>query len=132
MRKSKVMIVASSPFQLALMGDLLEANDITTLRESSAEAAAESLESVSPVMIVMDLDLADADRKALDHLKSKSKECSVPLLLVTEKGQRAVAEQLLGGLSTETVEKPIDTSGFPRKVVQEIRRHTTMSRPAEA
>ena len=132
MRKSKVMIVASSPFQLALMGDLLEANEITTLRESSVEAAVAALDTVSPVMIVVDLDLAEADCKALDRLKGKAKECAVPLLLVAEKGQRAVAEQVLGDLNAETVEKPIDTSGFPRKVVQEIRRHTTMSRPAEA
>ncbi len=132
MQRASVMIVAESPFQLTLMADLLEANDITTVRERSLDQAGRSLAGAAPTMVIVDLDLADGAPKGLERLRRESERHDVPLLVVTEKGQRQVAEQVLKGCETGTVEKPIDTSAFPRNVVAEIRRHTTRTRPAQA
>lgn len=133
MQRSRVLIVAESPFQLTLMADLLEANDITTVRESSLDQAGRALATVDPTLVVVDVDLAHGTPDGLERLRSEASSRSVPLLVVTEKGQRAVAEQVLSDCADGfAVEKPIDTSAFPRKVVQEIRRHTTQTRPAQA
>lgn len=132
MQRASVMIVAQSPFQLTLMADLLEANDISTVRERSLDHAGRSLAAVGPTMVVVDLDLADGAPRGLDRLRKEAGRRNVPVLVVTEKGQREVAEQVMKGCDSGTVEKPIDTSAFPRKVVQEIRRHTTRTRPAQA
>ena len=132
MERPRVLIVAESPFQLTLMADLLEANDIMTVREGSLDQAGRSLVTIAPTLVVVDVDLAHGTPDGLDRLRRAATKQSVPHLVVTEKGQRAVAEQVLADGDSFAVEKPIDTSAFPRKVVQEIRRRTTQTRPAQA
>ena len=132
MQRARVLIVAESTFQLTLMADLLDANDITTVREGSLDQAGRALATVDPTLVVVDVDLADGTPDGLERLRREAARQSVPLLVVTERGQRAVAEQVLADCDSLAVEKPIDTSAFPRKVVQEIRRHTTQTRPAQA
>ena len=132
MQRASGMIVAESPFQLTLMADLLEANDIMTVRERSLDQAGRVLGRAAPTMVIVDLDLADGAPQGVERLRKAAMRYDIPLLVVTDKGQRQVAEQVLKGCEAGTVEKPIDTSAFPRKVVAEIRRHTTRARPTQA
>ncbi|MAE94965.1 MAG: hypothetical protein CL910_09925 [Deltaproteobacteria bacterium] len=125
MNSVRVVIVAQSPFSLTLMGDLLEANDIVTARARTPGEASALLESGNVDMIVVDFELGAGSPNGIDEMRRRADRLGIPMLVVAERGQREAAEQVLAGCSTGTVEKPIDTSAFPRKVIEEIRRHTT-------
>jgi len=128
----RVMIVAESPFSLTLMADLLEANDIKADRCRSVEDAAMALGSGTYNMVVVELDVSEGQAPVgMDRLKGEAGNRDIPVLLVAERSQREAAEQILAGCRTGTVEKPIDTSAFPRKVIEEIRRSATESGSAE-
>jgi CheY-like chemotaxis protein len=129
MERSRVLIVAQSPFQLALMADLLEANDIETVRVHNPAEATRALGKMPYSMVVVDLDLGrgSGSHEGVDAIKKESSKRGIPLLLVTDTAQKSVADQILAGCRAVTFVKPIDTSAFPRRVIQEIRRSTTQA-----
>jgi CheY-like chemotaxis protein len=127
MERSRVLIVAQSPFQLALMADLLEANDIETVRVHNPAEATRALGKMPYSMVVVDLDLGRGSHEGVDAIKKESSKRGIPLLLVTDTAQKSVADQILAGCRAVTFVKPIDTSAFPRRVIQEIRRATTQA-----
>ncbi|MSR74925.1 MAG: response regulator [Planctomycetes bacterium] len=128
MQTPLVLIVASSPFHLTLMGDLLEANDIRTVRVTVADAAIAACEQHQPTLVVLDLDLAEQEGRRLVQALCGFGSCGIPVVTVGDRSQREMFDAILGmnnGLSVGgMVEKPIDTGVFPRRVLQEIRRHT--------
>jgi CheY-like chemotaxis protein len=132
MDRATVLIVAANPFHLSLMSDLLEANDVRTVRAKSAAEALTTAKERAPTMVVMDLDLpGEESRKIVDGLKKREETRSVPVMAVADRSQREMFAQILECCESGSVEKPIDTGVFPRRVLQEIRRHTTgLSREA--
>jgi CheY-like chemotaxis protein len=131
MERPSVLIVAASPFHLALMGDLLEANDIRTLRAHRAAEALGCVGDGNPTMVVVDLDLPPAEcRQLLDGLAAQAATRSIPVLAVTGPEQVETAREIVARTDGRAVEKPIDTGVFARTVVEEIRRHSSRERPA--
>ena len=126
MERTTVMIVAVSPFHLALMADLLEANDIRTVRATSAEDAFETVQTTRLTLAVLDLDLPEeASRKIMSFLANPKVGVGIPVIAVGDRGQQEIFASVLAACESSSLEKPIDTGMFPRRVIQEIRRHTT-------
>ena len=128
MQTPLVLIVASSPFHLPLMGDLLEANDIRTVRVTHAATALKACCVQQPTLVVLDLDLSEHEGCSLVQGLCTLGGSPIPVVTVGDRSQREMFDAILGmnnGLSVGgMVEKPIDTGVFPRRVLQEIRRHT--------
>lgn len=135
MHETNVLIIAASPFHLALMGDLLEANGIATRHAPGALAALKDMAAGAPNLVILDLDLPLSEgrllvegMKRLEHLRQ------IPVLSVGSTRQRAAFEAVrqLGVVEEEEgLATPIDTGMFPRRVLREIQRQTTTTgRPA--
>jgi CheY-like chemotaxis protein len=134
-RETTVIVVASSPFALALMGDLLEANGITTRQVVSAAEALECMAVQAPAMVILDLDLPSAETRILvEGMRRSVGLRDLPVLSVGSTRQRAAFEAVRQmGVEADDVglSKPLDTGTFPRRVMREIQRQSTSSgRPA--
>ncbi len=125
MSRPKVLIMSESPFHLMLMGDLLDANDLMTVRAHSATQGIEALRRERPDLAVVDLEMSHLHQKRfLDACRASGESGETPVVLVAASNQRDEAENLLSHLSGRAVLKPIDTGRFPRAVLHEIRRPT--------
>lgn len=122
MSRPKVLVLSGSPFHLTLMGDLLDANDLRTIRAPSLEVGLESLRRERPALAVVDLDLRGTDKQRfLDACRSSSSGGGIPVVLVADANQSAEAEALLAEVRGRSITKPIDTGRFPRAVLHQIR-----------
>lgn len=125
MDRPTVLLVAANPFHLSLMSDLLEANDIRTVHARGAADALTTARDRLPTLVVVDLDLpGEESRRIMDGLKRWDETRHIPVMAVADRAQREGLGQILEACESGAVEKPIDTGVFPRRVIQEIRRHT--------
>jgi len=125
MNEHHVLIVAANPFSLGLMSDLLAANGIRTEHASLAREAPALAKSLHPTMVIVDMDLPGGGvDQLLGSLRRDPVTRDIPVMTVGEGRERQVAERILGSLGS-SLPKPIDTSEFPRTVIQQIRRHST-------
>lgn len=129
MERATVLIVAASPFHLELMSDLLAANDVKTIRATGAADAIAKVKLEKPSMVVLDLDLPKEESERIVRV-ARAQKAEVPVLAIAARANRSDLEGLLRECAGGSVEKPIDTGVFPRRVLQELRRHTETSRQA--
>ena len=126
MERPTVLIVAANTFHLALMADLLEANDIKTVRARGAADAILTLDIETPMLAILDLALPNEDQqRVMEALRACEETQGIPIMAVADRGQREMFASVLAACEGGALEKPIDTGMFPRRVIQEIRRYTT-------
>lgn len=125
MERPTVLIVANNEFQIRLMTELLEANDLRIVRASAAADVAKTTREVLPELVVLDLELPVVEtQRVLQGLRQGTKTRGIPILAVGDKPQQSVNAGVLASCVGNVVEKPIDTGAFPRRVLKEIRRLT--------
>ncbi len=125
MERPTVLIVANNDFQVRLMTELLEANDLRIVRASAASEVATTTREVLPELVVLDLELPVSEtHRVLQGLRQGTRTRGIPILAVGDKPQQALNAGVLANCVGEVIAKPIDTGAFPRRVLKEIRRLT--------
>lgn len=124
MMSHHVLIVAQDDFVSGLVSDLLEANDLRTHRARTAGEAVNLARDVQPAMVLVDAGAEPTTASAvLEGLRRRPDTREIPVMTL-ESGAGRVSERAIGAVSA-SVCHPIDTAEFPRRVMQELRRHTT-------
>jgi len=119
MSAKTILLVAENDFHLSLMADLLAANGLRTLRAHEPQEALHMAETHQPALVVVDLDLEPgASDGILAALHTRPATAQIPVVAVAsqEQGGRVVGQPYAACL-----EKPINTSSFPRKVLRALR-----------
>ena len=122
MALSRVLVVASNPFQLALMCDLLEANDVRTMRATTAIEALDVARRLPPSIVLVDLDLPPGEPdRVRTGMRSWATTRDVPLLAIGDNRATRSAPKRVTGNWDGCLDKPIDTGAFPREILARIR-----------
>jgi CheY-like chemotaxis protein len=117
--KIQIMIVEDNQVNLKLAGDLLEIEGFEVFRCSDAEIALETLRTVKPALILMDVALPGMDGLELTRiLKSDHKTSSIPIVSLTAFAMKGDKERVMEAGSDGYITKPIDTRKFKDEIMK--------------
>ncbi len=113
-----VLLVASDPFLLSLMSDLLEVNDVHTARARGVTDAVDVAHRVNPLIAIVDWDLAAHEAESVI---AELRNGHHVIVVADDRRSDHRSIRALPGVA-DVVKKPLETSGFARAVKSSIRR----------
>jgi two-component system cell cycle response regulator DivK len=116
---NNILVVDDQPLNLELLVALLESHGYSVQTAWDAPSALESIQTRSPDLILMDLQLPGLDGYGLTRqLKADSVTAHIPIIAVTSYAMAGDKLKALAAGCNEHVAKPIDTRTFPEVVAR--------------
>ncbi len=120
-----ILYIEDNPENRLLVRRILMAEGFTVLEASTAAQALQVLESETPDLILMDINMPDIDGYTLTaHLKSSPKLSRVPIIALTANVMRGDRERSLEAGCDGYIQKPIDVD----TIGAQIRRYLALKR----
>lgn len=115
--KVRILVVEDDRIDLRLMGEVLEINGHMVLANTSAEAAAHTVQHKHPDVILLDLQLPGMDGLAfVRQLKSQPDTRDIPIVAITAFHDRYRRDELLAAGCAAYLVKPVDTRELARQL----------------
>jgi two-component system, cell cycle response regulator DivK len=112
-----ILIVEDNENNLELVRDILEYNGYRTLEARSARDGVDQARSGRPDLILMDIQLPDADGvTALGELKAEATTADIPVVALTAFAMKEDRQRFAGAGFDGYLSKPIDIKTFPDQV----------------
>ena len=123
---NRIMVVEDNPDNMELMKLLLEKNTgYQVVCATQAPSAIEMARSISPALILMDINLPGMDGyEALRLLRGFKETCSVPVVAVSASASPNDVKRGLAAGFTKYITKPIVSKLFIREVLDTIKSHS--------
>ena len=113
-----ILIVEDNERNLTLVRDLLQYNGYETIEARNAEDGVALASDRRPDLILMDIQLPDADGvAALGRLRADVRTASIGVVALTAFAMTDDRQRLLDAGFDGYLEKPIDTRAFPGQVL---------------
>ncbi|MBZ0271883.1 response regulator [bacterium] len=126
-----ILIVEDNPQNLKLASVLLKLEGYDVRTAGDAEEALRVLQTFSPRLILMDIQLPGMDGLALTRrLKADPSWHDVVVIAVTAYAMKGDQRKALAAGCDDYVPKPIDTDELPRMVERHLRAHGGAGAPA--
>jgi CheY-like chemotaxis protein len=114
-----ILVVEDNPANMMLVVAVLERAGFRTARAASAEEARRLIETVSPHLIWMDIQLPGEDGLSLTReLKARPTTAHIPIIALTAHAMKGDEVQAIMAGCDAYVAKPIDTRTFATFVTQ--------------
>jgi two-component system, cell cycle response regulator DivK len=108
-----ILVVEDNPFNMMLVVAVLGRAGLRSAQASSAEEARRLVETVSPDLILMDIQLPGQDGLSLTReLKTNSTTTHIPIIALTAHAMKGDGVQAIAAGCDAYVAKPIDTRTF--------------------
>ena len=106
-----------------LIKRILTAEGYTMLEAENASHALQVLETETPDLILMDINMPDVDGYTLTaQLKDIPKLANVPIIALTANVMRGDRERTLAAGCDGYIQKPIDVDALPRQINRYLKR----------
>ena len=116
-----ILIVDDNEVNLTLLQFLLRTEGYDVQVATSGQQALDLTGSLSPALILMDLQLPDMNGlEVARKLKSDPATWEIPIIAVTAYAMKGDEEKALSAGCDKYVTKPIDTRGLPRLIAQQL------------
>jgi CheY-like chemotaxis protein/anti-sigma regulatory factor (Ser/Thr protein kinase) len=116
-----ILIVDDNAVNLTLLQFLLRSEGYDVQVATSGQQALELTRSLSPDLILMDLQLSDMHGfEVTRRLKSDPATWGIPIIAVTAYAMKGDEEKALSAGCDQYVTKPIDTRALPRLIAQQL------------
>jgi two-component system, cell cycle response regulator len=126
----RILVVEDDRIDLRLMGEVLEINGHMVLANTSAEAAAHTVQHKHPDVILLDLQLPGMDGLAfVRQLKSQPDTRNIPIVAITAFHDRYRRDELLAAGCAAYLVKPVDTRELARQLETAARLTAAPSAP---
>jgi two-component system cell cycle response regulator DivK len=114
-----ILVVEDNPANMMLVVAVLERAGFRIAQASSAEAARRLIETVSPDLILMDIQLPGEDGLSLTReLKTNPTTTHIPIIVLTAHAMKGDEVQAIAAGCDAYVAKPIDTHKFATFITQ--------------
>ncbi len=114
---SHVLVVEDNELNMELVRDILRAYGYKVGEAFTGQECMRYLETASPNLILMDLQLPDFDGYTLvQRLRQMERFKTIPIIAVTAFAMKGDREKAMAAGCTGVITKPIDTRAFPRQV----------------
>lgn len=121
-KKMKIMIVEDNPLNLKLAKDLLELEGFDVSPCPDAESAWETLRTVHPEIILMDVALPGMDGLELTRiLKGDDKTKNIKIIALTAFAMATDKDRVMEAGCDGYITKPIDTRKFVQQVLELVK-----------
>jgi two-component system, cell cycle response regulator DivK len=128
MRQSVVLVIDDNAQNLKLVQVLLTRHGYTVHTAVDAEHAIDTLRTVTPAIILVDLQLPGMDGFELTRrLKADPRTKRIAVIAVTAYAMVGDAERALAAGCDDYVSKPIDTKALPKLIAAYIERSAAHS-----
>ena len=108
-----IIIVDDNLINLKLINVMLTRNDFQAYTATNATEALALLKTISPVLILMDIQLPGMDGLTLTRqLKADSKTHDIPIIALTAFAMKGDEQRALGAGCDSYISKPIDVDTF--------------------
>jgi two-component system cell cycle response regulator DivK len=115
--KPLILIVEDNENNLELVRDVLEFNGYRTLEARSARDGVDLARTGQPDLILMDIQLPDADGiSALGQLRAERSTSAIPVIALTAFAMKEDRHRFAGAGFDGYLSKPIDIKTFPNQV----------------
>lgn len=112
-----ILIVEDNEKNLKLVRDILQFKGYRTLEAKTAQDGISLAESGQPDLILMDIQLPDADgMTALRQLREEARTASIPVVALTAFAMKDDRERFLEAGFDGYLDKPISVKEFPDQV----------------
>jgi two-component system cell cycle response regulator DivK len=112
-----ILIVEDNSKNLKLVRDLLQLNGYRTLEAETAEAGLALASAHAPQLILMDIQLPDADGiAALNRLRADPRTAMIPVAALTAFAMKEDRQRFMCAGFDDYLAKPIDVRAFPAQV----------------
>jgi CheY-like chemotaxis protein len=112
-----VLIVDDNPINLKLVRVLLSTSGFDVHTAGNAEQAMESLKTLRPHLILMDIQLPGMDGLTLArNLKARTEFREVPIIALTAYAMKGDDERAVASGCSGYISKPIDTRNFVSQI----------------
>jgi two-component system, cell cycle response regulator DivK len=118
-----VLYIEDNPDNRLLVRRILMADDFTVLEAGHAQQALELLQTATPDLILMDINMPDIDGYTLTtSLKAMPRLQEVPIIAMTANVMRGDRERSLEAGCDGYIQKPIDVDSLARQIVRFLKR----------
>jgi len=122
-RNKKVLYVEDAFENRMLIRRILQAEGFTVLEAENARHAMEVLETETPDLILMDINMPDIDGYALtSKLRTFPQLAQIPIVALTANVMRGDRERTLAAGCNGYIQKPIDVDTFSDEIKQYLER----------
>ncbi|MCJ7702943.1 MAG: response regulator [Anaerolineales bacterium] len=119
----KVLYIEDAFENRMLIRRILQAEGFTVLEAENARHAMEVLETETPDLILMDINMPDIDGYTLTtHLRTFPQLAQIPIIALTANVMRGDRERTLAAGCNGYIQKPIDVDTFPAEINQYLER----------
>ena len=114
-----ILYVEDNPDNRMLIRRILMSEGYKVVEATNAEEAMESAQSVSPNLILMDINLPEVDGYTLTHrMRQVPALKEVPIIALTANVMKGDREKSLEAGCDGYIQKPIDVDDLPRQIAQ--------------
>jgi CheY-like chemotaxis protein/signal transduction histidine kinase len=115
-----VMIVDDNEFELKTISDIIESENIKTIKATNGKECIKLLESESPDILILDLMMPEMDGfTTLENIRKQSKTQNLPVIIVSAKDLTKEEKNKLSGKVSSIIAK---SDSSPLLLVNEIKR----------
>lgn len=118
-----ILYVEDNPDNRLLVRRILMADDFNVVEASHAQQAIDLLQTFTPDLILMDINMPDIDGYTLTaRLKAMPKLNGVPIIAMTANVMRGDRERSLEAGCDGYIQKPIDVDTLSRQILRFLKR----------
>ncbi len=118
-----ILYVEDNPDNRMLVRRILMAEDFDVVEAPGASEAVRVLETLTPDLILMDINLPEVDGYTLTHrLKANPKLFGVPIIALTANVMRGDRERTLEAGCDGYIQKPVDVDALPQQINRFLKR----------
>jgi DNA-binding response OmpR family regulator len=123
MAKHKIMVVDDEPDIVKLVKISLEMANYEVIEAFSGKEALEKAKDVVPALFLLDIMMPDLNGyEVCKRLKADERTKSVPVVMLTAKGQKGDAEQGMKAGAVDYIIKPFDPIELGEQIAEVLRR----------
>ena len=116
---SRVLVVDDHPANTKLVTFVLQARGLEVVTAASAEEALAVLQRETPALILMDVQLPDADGVAITRqLKANPALAGIPVIMITGHSERNILQASLAAVAVDFVVKPFERERMHAKLAK--------------
>jgi two-component system, cell cycle response regulator DivK len=117
MKNATILYVEDNISNRVLVRRILAADGYEVIEAENAQQAMETIESINPNLILMDINMPDMDGYTLTRrLKKIPKLAKVPIIALTANVMRGDKERTLDAGCDDYIQKPIDVDTFSDQI----------------
>lgn len=123
-KKYKVAIIEDEPFLASMYTTKFELEGFEVLRASNGEEGLKAIQDGKPDLILLDVIMPKVDGfEVLEKLRANPETATMPVILLTNLGQRTDIEK---GLSMGATDYIIKANYTPAQVVAKVKQHLNL------